>query len=328
VDLDRPETLGPACAEIDLVVTTVRHPGHPLERRVLREGGALLSVASLSAADRADLKAAETDSRGLVVLHAGVHPGVGTLILKEMLTEHPQAEGLELAVVFSFVQSSERGSVVDFMYPALTSAPRHPTRSVDFDEPIGRRRCMDVSTTDSGFFGELADNRSARLEVACLQRAAQAEFLSLNALGLWRALPRVFFTLGSGWRSRRPTSVEPRRDLLTVTRAGTPIATCTLRGAGDYRMTPPQRRCSARPCSPGERTRRKAQACSARRNCSTSTICESSSPGEASRSCRSAEVASRYRWPHAALWRRNDARPSWAGPRQSVIEHVRVATYE
>lgn len=237
LDLDRPDTLGSACAEVDLVVTTVRHAEHPLERHVLREGGTLLSVASLSAADRVELKAAESDPRGLVVLHAGVHPGVGTLLLQEMLAAHPEADGLEIAVVFSFLQSSGRAGMVDFLYPALASAPRHPTRPVAFAAPIGRRRCMSVEGMETGFFGGLADDRTARLDLAFLERAAQAELRTLNALRLWTLLPRAFFTFGSGWRSQRPTSTEPRRDVLTVSRAGVPIVSCSLRGAGDYRMT-------------------------------------------------------------------------------------------
>src|SRR5205807_3466827 len=103
-----------ACADVDLVVSAVRHPAHAAERTVLREGGTLLSVASLSASDRTELRADATDARGLVVVHAGLLPGVGSLVLKQMLAEHPEADGLEVAAVFSMFQSSGRGGVIDF----------------------------------------------------------------------------------------------------------------------------------------------------------------------------------------------------------------------
>src|SRR5205085_1374438 len=86
------------------------------------------------------------------------------------------------------------------------------------------------------FFGELADNRSARVYAGFLERAAQAEFLTVNALGLWKVLPRALFTFGSRWRSRRTTS-EPKRDVLAVTQNGQRLAACAVEGSGDYQMT-------------------------------------------------------------------------------------------
>ena len=44
VDLDRPETVAAAIADVDLVVDPVPHPGLTAERVVLREGGVLIDV--------------------------------------------------------------------------------------------------------------------------------------------------------------------------------------------------------------------------------------------------------------------------------------------
>jgi hypothetical protein len=86
---------------------------------------------------------------------------VYTLIFKQMLAEHPDADGLEIAATFSMLQTSGRGGVIDFAYPVLTSARRHPTRVFEFRAPIGRRRCMLAAGPELGFFGELAAGRKA-----------------------------------------------------------------------------------------------------------------------------------------------------------------------
>jgi hypothetical protein len=236
IDLDDSRSVAESCAGVDLIVSTVRHLGHAAERTVMREGGTLLSVASLSASERAELTAESGEARGLVVLHAGILPGVSSLVLKDLLAEHPEADGVELAAVFSLLQASGRGGVIDFMYPALTSARRHPTRVFELPAPIGRRRCLHVGGPEIGFFGALASGRTGRVYVGFHQRAAQAELLMVNALGLWKRIPPGLFTLGSGWRARRVTS-EPKRDVVAVTRGGKRLAARSIEGAGDYRMT-------------------------------------------------------------------------------------------
>ncbi len=236
VDLDDAGAVAAACAGVDLVVTTVRHAGHAAERAVARDGGTLLSVASLSLSDCVGLKHELAEARGLVVLHAGVAPGVYTLIFKEMLAEHPDADGLEIAATFSMLQTSGRGGVIDFAFPVLTSARRHSTRVFEFRAPIGRRRCMLVTGPEVGFFGELAAERNARVYMGFLERWAQAEMLSINALGLWKRLPLSFFTAGDRWKARR-TTAEPRRDILAVTRGEERLAACAVEAAGDYQTT-------------------------------------------------------------------------------------------
>src|SRR5262249_35348427 len=79
------------CGDVDLVVSTVPHSGMAAERAVLRGGGALLNVASMTAAARAVLEAEQEDARGLVVVHAGLAPGVTTLVAAELLLARPGA---------------------------------------------------------------------------------------------------------------------------------------------------------------------------------------------------------------------------------------------
>jgi NAD(P)-dependent dehydrogenase (short-subunit alcohol dehydrogenase family) len=236
IDLDDCHSVSEGCAGVDLVVSTVRHPVHAAERAVAREGGALLSVASLWAQDREQLKAESAGARGLVVLHAGLAPGVYSLVLKEMLSEHPEADGLEIFGAFSVLQSNGRAGMVDFGYPVLTSARRHPTRVFEFPAPIGRRRCMLVAGPECGFFGELATDRRARLYLAAIERVAQVELLAVNALRLWKRVPLGLFTLGGNWKARRTTS-EPHRNVLAVTRGDQRLATRVVEGSGDYQMT-------------------------------------------------------------------------------------------
>lgn len=236
LDLEEPDSVAKACADADLVVTTVRDAGHVAERAVARDGGLLLSVASLWLSDRAELKHDLPDARGLVVLHAGVAPGIYSLMFKQMLAEHPDADGLEIAATFSMLQTSGRGGVIDFAYPVLTGARRHPTRVFEFRSPIGRRRCMLAAGPEIGFFGEAAVGRNARVYIGFLERWAQAELLAINSLGLWKRLPLGFFTAGGGWKARR-TTAEPRRDILAVTRGDQRLAACAVEAAGDYQTT-------------------------------------------------------------------------------------------
>ncbi len=236
LDLDDPGSLASACAGVDLVVSAVRHAGHAAERAVARDGGTLLSVASLWLSDRVELKRELADARGLVVLHAGVAPGIYSLIFKQMLAEHPEADGLEIAATFAMMQTSGRGGVIDFAYPVLTSARRHPTRVFEFRSPIGRRRCQLAAGPEIGFFGELAAGRRARVYIGFLERWAEAEMTAINALGLWKRLPLAFFTAGSAWKARR-TTAEPRRDILAVTRGEERLAACAVEASGDYQTT-------------------------------------------------------------------------------------------
>jgi hypothetical protein len=95
---------------------------------------------------------------------------------------------------------------------------------------------MLTAGAEVGFFGEVASGRSGRVYVGFFERWAQAEFLTINALGLWKKLPLGVFTAGSGWKARR-TTAEPRRDILAVTRGDQQLAAYAVEFAGDYQTT-------------------------------------------------------------------------------------------
>ena len=234
LDLDRPDAVADACAGADLIVSAVRHERHAAERVVMRNGGALLNVASLNASDRAELKS--EPSEGLVVLHAGLAPGVYSLVLKDLLSENPDADGLEIAGAYSAFQSSGPGGATDFFHSAVRGRGRLPTRAIEFPEPIGPRRCLHVGGAEIGFFGEVASGRAARVYLCFIERPMHAQLLALNALGLLSRLPRRFFTVGRRWTQRRTTH-EAKRDVLAVTQGERRLAACAVEGVGDYQMT-------------------------------------------------------------------------------------------
>src|SRR5262245_23323733 len=106
LDLDAAGTVRRACADVDLVVSTVPHPGMAAERAVLRDGGTLLNGASMTAKERAQLEREQAGARGLVVVHAGLAPGVTTLAATELLRAHPDADEIEIAMTFSAATAS------------------------------------------------------------------------------------------------------------------------------------------------------------------------------------------------------------------------------
>jgi NAD(P)-dependent dehydrogenase (short-subunit alcohol dehydrogenase family) len=236
LDLDDAECVAAACADADLVVSTVRHPAHTAERAVLRTGGTLLNLASMTMSDRAALKSENTGGQGLVVVHAGLAPGVYTLALKEMLAEHPEADTVVMAAAWSLVQTSGPAAMIDFGYPAMKAGGRKPTRMIEFAEPIGRRRCLYVGGSEIGFFGELADGRDARIYACWTQRPFNAQVLMANAVGLLSRMPLAAFTLGRRW-TQRHTSHETKRDVVIASKDGRCLSARYVAGDGDYLMT-------------------------------------------------------------------------------------------
>src|SRR5215813_1884730 len=124
LDLDRPETVAAACREVDLVVNTVPHPGLAAEHAVLREGGTLLNIASMSGAERARLHADAGAARGLIVVHAGLAPGVVNLVAADMLGSFPEADAVEIALTLSASGSAGKAGG-GFGYRIFTGSAHH-----------------------------------------------------------------------------------------------------------------------------------------------------------------------------------------------------------
>jgi NAD(P)-dependent dehydrogenase (short-subunit alcohol dehydrogenase family) len=217
-DLDDADAVAAACADADLVVSSVRHPGHAAERAVLRNGGMMITLASHTVADREELKAESGDARGLVVLHAGLAPGV------------------VMGCAWSLVQTSGPAAMIDFGHPAMNGDPRRPTRVLDFPDPIGRRRCVYVGGPEIGFFGDIANGREARIYACWMESWWNAQVLFFNATGILARLPLWAFTLGRSV-TQKLTSREPKRDLVIAARGRRVLAAVSVAGEGDYLMT-------------------------------------------------------------------------------------------
>jgi hypothetical protein len=233
VDLDRPETVAEAIAGVDLVVNTVLHPELTAERTVLERGGLLLSVASLSLADRLRLR--DSEAAGLVVVHAGLNPGLMSLALAHLLDRHPEADTVEIAATAAPLQSMG-GLAYEYVWPFLTSRSHRPTRTVEFPDPLGRRRCILLGRGEEGWLGELADGRQGRVWLTLHQRSFNGLLLAANRTGFLSVAPRQAL---APLRLIAPSELphDEKRDVAMVSRQGRLLAGLSIRGDGDYRVS-------------------------------------------------------------------------------------------
>jgi len=235
LDLDRPETVAAACREVDLVVNTVPHPGLAAEHAVLREGGTLLNIASMSGAERARLHADAGAARGLIVVHAGLAPGVVNLVAADMLGSFPEADAVEIALTLSASGSAGKAGG-GFGYRIFTGSAHHRIVDISFPAPIGRRACFEVSLEDEGWFGGAPRVRQQHLYVTLLERLPNLGMRIANALRIISLLPRAAFLAGRGGVPAE-LSREAICEWVAVGRAGRRMAVRTVEGDGDYRMT-------------------------------------------------------------------------------------------
>lgn len=233
VDLDRPETVTQACLQVDLVVSTVRHPALIAERTVLDGGGVLLNLDELPALERARLESQSTESPGLVVDRTGLG-GVTGLAAAELLDENPEADTLELGIMVSARETAGRAG--GMLVQRLLSCSRLATTSVELPKPFGRRRCLASARGAAELVAPLARGRKTRLYICFLPAAFNALFLGLSALRIASRLPDAVFTVGRG-----SVPAELGHQLTchwtAVRRAGERLARRVVMGEGDYRST-------------------------------------------------------------------------------------------
>ena len=236
-DLADPTSLPAACEDADLLVSTVREPTHALERYALDSGLPLLSVAVYTSRERAELKELAEGASGLLILDAGLSPGLSSILHKELLAAHPDAGEIEAASTFSAFEPSGRGTAVD-VYPAFQTASRYRSALIEFPQPFGRLRCMRLSgpEADTMIFGDLASHLPVRAYVYVIEPLARAEFLALNALGLLPRAPLWLFTVGSGWKNSRDRR-NPQCHVAAVLRGGERIGASAISGSGNYAMS-------------------------------------------------------------------------------------------
>lgn len=237
VDLGQPDSVPEACADADLVISMVNDRSRTAERFVLREGGTMFT-AIISPTDRAAVKALGDGANGLVVTDIGLGPGVTSLVFKDLLAAHPDADCLENAGTFSMREPAGRGTVEDFSHPVLTSGHRHPTVIVEFPEPFGRLRCLQFTDRERAIIaiGNLAERLPVLNYGYTLERWARDPLMAINALGLISKLPLSLLTLNAE-RQAASTVAKLQCHLCGVLRDGHRLAASAVTGRGNFAMT-------------------------------------------------------------------------------------------
>jgi NAD(P)-dependent dehydrogenase (short-subunit alcohol dehydrogenase family) len=234
VDLDRPDTVAAACRDVDLVVSTVRHPALVAEGLVLRDGPTLLNLDDLPPAERARLKAGQAASKGTVVDRSGLY-GVAMLALRELLGRHPEADAVDYG--FLVCVTEKAGVAGAALIHRLLHAPRRrPTTVIELPEPFGSARAIEAGPGAEGLVEEVVGGRTARVLMRFVPASANRALLALNALGVASRLPLGLLTVARGTPPPEPTR-QPTCHWVTVRRRGEILASRVVRAAGDYRSS-------------------------------------------------------------------------------------------
>lgn len=237
-DLDRPETVRDALDGVDVVVNPIPDTGLTAERVVLEHGPALINVSAAPAAPGWALQqeARGGAGRGLVLIHAGLIPGVTSLVAAELLRAHPDADEVEIAFGISArATSGKAGS--GLIHAELTVTPTRPTFRAALGPPLGTRTCFEIAEDDRGWLAEgVRTGRPARVGIYFRERPLQGLFGALNRLRLLRAVPRATFVAGRS-RVPREASREPVVEWVAVRCRGERVAARVIEGEGDYRTT-------------------------------------------------------------------------------------------
>ena len=235
VDLDRPGTVERAIDEADLLVNCVPDDRLVAERIALGVGATLLNIGSLRLAARREMEEQRGDGPGLVVVHGGLTPGVTTLVFKELLARFPEADGLEYAWASSAAQSSGRAGAA-LVANQLGTRRRREVKTVDFPDPIGRRRCIEWGRGEEGWFGAYPARYDCRAWFFLGPSPVMAAMRALNRIGGLGLLKPRLLAIGHSRIPRSP-SAEPKRDLMAVTRRGRQLGAYAMNGEGDYATT-------------------------------------------------------------------------------------------
>jgi hypothetical protein len=236
VDLDRPDTVRAALADVDLVANPVPDERFVAERVAVEHGPALVNMSAVAAARGWALKREALPGGGLVLIHAGLVPGITSLVAADLLRRHPDADELELAFTLSVGGTSGKGGA-GLIHRYLTAARHHPTFRAELGSPFGARTCFEVGAEERGWLSEeLLGRRTVRLGVYFRERALQGLFRSLNALRMIAGTPRLAFVAGRG-RVPAEATREPIAEWVAVKQRGERLAARVVHGRGDYRMT-------------------------------------------------------------------------------------------
>jgi hypothetical protein len=234
LDLDQPETVGPALQGVDLVVSTVAHPSLTAERLVLERGGILVNCSHTPDRAAAAVTSNAREPKGTVLLNAGLVPGIANLAAAEVLEKHPQADCLEVA--FTILKEGTAGKAGgEFAHEGLTSAPHHRVIKLPMPEPFGQLACIEiVAEEDFGFRG-VAGSRQIEVYLGFADRFLSFGLRAINALRLMRVLPRAAFAINRG--TQNEASREPTAIWLGARRGAERLGASIVECEGDYRTT-------------------------------------------------------------------------------------------
>jgi hypothetical protein len=216
---------------VDVVVNPVPDRALVAERAVLETGGTVLNVSALPAAAGIELRELSTDPRGMVVMNAGVAPGLTNLVAADLIRCHPDADEIEMVFTVS-TKSTNGPSGGAFAHRNLTGLARHRTRVVPLPPPYGRRRTLGFAEAERGWL-QPDPSRPVNTFVCIAEPVGQRALLSLNAIGALRAVPRSAFHPTPLPDDHAP-SREPVTHWVAVLARGERLAVRTVETAGDY----------------------------------------------------------------------------------------------
>jgi len=232
IDLDRADSVAAVVDPGELVVNTVPHPDLLAERHVLERGGILINVSSLPTAASRALRAVAGRARGTVLMHAGLAPGVTTLVAADLLRLHPNAD--ELEIVFTIGATATRGAAsADFIHRGLTVMTRHRTVLVPLPTPIGERRCLGFGEGDAGWLGGIAEGRLVRQYICIVEPAVHEALLDRNRAS---AMNKVPSSLSAVQKRLRHGTVrnEPVAHWIAAISIGRRVGARTVECRGDH----------------------------------------------------------------------------------------------
>lgn len=233
LDLDSPDTVGPALGDVDLIISTVPHRGLAAERHVLEHGGVLVNCSHASSATTRVLAEEVKEPRGTVLLNGGLAPGLANLEAVELLSRHPEADCLEVA--FTILSAGTAGRAGgEFAYQGLSSRSHHRVVTLPLPQPFGSTAC--IETAGSGdFFGRAAGARKVETYLGFADRSVDLGLRAANALRLMKLLPKAAFATDRGRPEK--ASREPTAVWLGARKGGRRLGSSIIECEGDYRTT-------------------------------------------------------------------------------------------
>ncbi|MFF2554557.1 hypothetical protein ACFVUS_26390 [Nocardia sp. NPDC058058] len=244
VDLSRPETIGPALAAADLTINTVADADLRAEQWALEHGHRILNMATVpvNSARRLRIRAAQSTSRGTVLLNAGLAPGVTNLVIADMLARHPESDTVDFVMCLPASGMAGRAGV-HFVHENLTTighhgvynkrSPRHDTRTVPLPPPMGNKKCFGFAERDRAWLLDTAGGRTIRTFAYIDRPHLHHLVIALNPLGLLPDVPEMPFRIGRQSISPQP-SAEPILHWIATSRRGTQLEARTVECTGGY----------------------------------------------------------------------------------------------